>query len=125
MKKIMTKNELDALREEYFDIDTEIANLERRKREIDNAISKNACQEAENRFGEFEIGDKIRVTRTTGVVEGFFGGIALPSNGLAYHDTVWHMVRLELRQVKKDGTMSKKKDILSFRYVKNIEKITE
>ena len=121
----MSKNELDALREEYFDIDTEIANLKRRQREIDNAISRNACQEAENRFGEFEIGDKIRVTKTTGVVEGFYGGLELSSDGLAYHDTVGHMVRLELRQVKKDGTMSQKKDIISLRQVEKIEKITE
>ena len=97
-------------------------------------LTQSAINKAKSRFPGIEFGDKVKVVRSvydwrnpkaTETVIRYMGGYFL--NRYAYGDYANYdkNIKLELYQVKKDGTRSLKKDETHTSNIVSIEKVEE
>ena len=134
MEHILNENELNEAYAEIKSINEKIRGLDKRKNEISQMLTQSAINKAKNRFPGIEFGDKVKVVRSvydwknpnaTETVIRYMGGYFL--NRYAYGDYANYdkSIKLELYQVKKDGTRSLKKDETHVSNIVSIEKVEE
>lgn len=134
MEHILNENELNEAYAEIKSLNEKIRDLDKRKNEIGQMLTQNAINKAKNRFPGIEFGDKVKVVRSvydwknpnaTETVIRYMGGYFL--NRYAYGDYANYdkSIKLELYQVKKDGTRSLKKDETNISNIVSIEKVEE
>lgn len=134
MEHILNENELNEAYAEIQSINEKIRGLDKRKNEISQMLTQNAINKAKNQFPGIEFGDKVKVVRSvydwrnpkaTETVIRYMGGYFL--NRYAYGDYANYdkSIKLELYQVKKDGTRSLKKDETHISNIVSIEKVEE
>jgi hypothetical protein len=132
MKKLLTQEEILALKNEYYETKDKIRELSNRTDEIDAIIVRNSCNIVANRFIPLEFGDKIRVTYKEWigisgykdvVLEGFFGNFYMEEKHPYTVDNGVGSVKLRTYQIKKDGTRSQKSDSVFVQNVVSIEKM--
>jgi hypothetical protein len=134
MEHILNENELNEAYAEIKSINEKIRGLDKRKNEIGQMLTQSAINKAKNRFPGIEFGDKVKVVRSvydwknpnaTETVIRYMGGYFL--NRYAYGDYANYdkSIKLELYQVKKDGTRSLKKDETHVSNIVSIEKVEE
>lgn len=134
MEHILNENELNEAYAEIKSINEKIRDLDKRKNEIGNLLIQSAINKAKNHFPGIEFGDKVKVVRSvydwknpkaTETVIRYMGGFFL--NRYAYGDYANYdkSIKLELYQVKKDGTRSLKKDETHISNIVSIEKVEE
>lgn len=134
MEHILNENELNEAYAEIKSLNEKIRDLDKRKNEIGQMLTQNAINKAKNRFPGIEFGDKVKVVRSvydwknpkaTETVIRYMGGYFL--NRYAYGDYANYdkSIKLELYQVKKDGTRSLKKDETHLSNIVSIEKVEE
>jgi hypothetical protein len=133
MEKILTDEEIKALKDEYYATKDKIRELEKRTGEIDATIVRNSCNIVASRFIPLKFGDKIRVTfkvwrylgYETEVKEGFFGSFYMDDRHPYTEDNGVYSVKLRLYQIKKDGTRSQKSDYVFASNIVSIEKLED
>jgi len=134
MEHILNENELNEAYAEIKVINEQIKSLENRKDEIGRLLIQSAINKAKNRFPGIEFGDKVKVVRevydwrnskTTETVIRYMGGYFLDRYSYGDYDDHDRNVKLELYQVKKDGTRSLKKDETRVSKIVSIEKAEE
>lgn len=134
MEHILNENELNEAYAEIVAINEKIRDLDKRKNEIEQVLIQSAINKAKNRFHGIEFGDKVKVVRSvydwrnpkaTETVIRYMGSYFL--NRYAYGDFTNYdkSIKLELYQVKKDGTRSLKKDETHLSNIVSIEKVEE
>lgn len=134
MEHILNENELNEAYAEIKSINEKIRDLDKRKNEIGQMLTQSAINKAKNKFPGIEFGDKVKVVRSvydwknpnaTETVIRYMGGYFL--NRYAYSDYTNYdkSIKLELYQVKKDGTRSLKKDETHISNIVSIEKVEE
>ena len=134
MEHILNENELNEAYAEIKSIDEKLTSLAKRKGEINQMLTQSAINKAKSRFPGIEFGDKVKVVRSvydwrnpkaTETVIRYMGGYFL--NRYAYGDYANYdkSIKLELYQVKKDGTRSLKKDETHISNIISIEKVEE
>ena len=134
MEHILNENELNEAYAEIKSINEKIRDLDKRKNEIGQMLTQSAINKAKNKFPGIEFGDKVKVVRSvydwknpkaTETVIRYMGGYFL--NRYAYGDYANYdkSIKLELYQVKKDGTRSLKKDETHVSNIVSIEKVEE
>ncbi len=134
MEHILNENELNEAYAEIKSINEKIRDLDKRKNEIGQMLTQSAINKAKNMFPGIEFGDKVKVVRSvydwknpnaTETVIRYMGGYFL--NRYAYGDYANYdkSIKLELYQVKKDGTRSLKKDETHVSNIVSIEKVEE
>ena len=136
IEHILNENELNEAYDEIRSIDEKISSLKDRKDEINNILIRHAINKAKTQFPGIEYGDKVKVVRriydekARGVISapiiGFMGEYFIDS-WYVYGDFYDYAkeLRLNLYQIKKDGTRSFKKDDIYFRDIVSIEKVEE
>ena len=136
IEHILNENELHEAYDEIRSINEKINSLKDRKGEINNILIQNAIGKAKTRFPGIEFGDKVKVVRriydekARGVISspiiGFMGEYFIDSR-YVYGDfcDLTKELRLNLYQIKKDGTRSLKKDEIYIRNLVSIEKVEE
>ena len=131
---ILSETELNGAYAEIKTLNEQIRSLENRKDEISQMLTRSAINKAKSRFPGIEFGDKVKVVRSvydwrnpnaTETVIRYMGGYFL--NRYAYGDYANYdkSIKLELYQVKKDGTRSLKKDETHISNIVSIEKVEE
>ena len=133
MEKLLTREEILALKNEYYETKDQIRELSKRTDEIDAIIVQNSCNIVANRFIPLEFGDKIRVTYKvfrhlqyeTEVKEGFFGSYYMDERHPYTEDNGVHSVKIRLYQIKKDGTRSQRTDDCWTGNIVSIEKMED
>ena len=131
---ILSETELNEAYAEIKSINEKIRDLDKRKNEIGKMLTQSAINKAKNKFPGIEFGDKVKVVRSvydwknpkaTETVIRYMGGYFL--NRYAYGDYANYdkSIKLELYQVKKDGTRSLKKDETHVSNIVSIEKVEE
>ena len=133
MEKLLTQEEILALKNEYYETKEQIRELSHRTDEIDAIIVRNSCNIVANRFIPLEFGDKIRVTYQvfrhlhyeTEVKEGFFGSYYMDERHPYTEDNGVSSVKIRLYQIKKDGTRSQKTDDCWTGNIVSIEKMED
>lgn len=134
MEHILNENELNEAYAEIKSINEKIRGLDKRKNEISQMLTQSAINKAKNKFPGIEFGDKVKVVRNvydwknpnaTETVIRYMGEYFL--NRYAYGDYTNYdkSIKLELYQVKKDGTRSLKKDETHINNIVSIEKVEE
>lgn len=134
MEHILNENELNEAYAEIKSIDEKLTSLAKRKGEINQMLTQSAINKAKSKFPGIEFGDKVKVVRSvydwrnpkaTETVIRYMGGYFL--NRYAYGDYANYdkSIKLELYQVKKDGTRSLKKDETHISNIVSIEKVEE
>lgn len=136
IEHILNENELNEAYDEIKSINEKISSLKDRKDEINNILIQNAINKAKTQFPGVEYGDKVKVVRriydekARGVISapiiGFMGEYFIDSR-YVYGDIYDRVkeLRLNLYQIKKDGTRSLKKDEIYIRNLVSIEKVEE
>lgn len=134
MEHILTDNEINEAFEEIKSVDAKIRELEKRRNEVNGMLTKNAIAVARSKFPGIEWGDKVEVTRAvysynnpgaTKTYIGFMGRFFLDRYYDTFEKNREQYLRLELYQVKKDGTRSQRKDELRFSSIVSIKKVEE
>ena len=133
MEKLLTQEEILALKNEYYETKDKIRELSNRTDEIDAIIVRNSCNIVARRYIPLEFGDKIRVTYKvfrylqyeTEVKEGFFGSYYMDERHPYTEDNGVSSVKLRLYQIKKDGTRSQKTDDCWTGNIVSIEKLED
>ena len=133
---ILNENELKEAYAEITSINEKISSLKDRKGEINNMLIQSAINKAKTQFPGVEFGDKVKVERhvwdrnTQGVITapiiGFMGEYFIDSRYVYgdFYDRTKEL-RLNLYQIKKDGTRSLKKEEIYIRNLVSIEKVEE
>ena len=135
MEKLLTQEEILALKNEYYETKDKIRELSNRTDEIDAIIVQNSCNIVANRFIPLEFGDKIRITKKIFrgynmedmIVqeEGIFGSFFLQDRHPYTEDNGVGSVQLRLYQIKKDGTRSQKSNTHWAGGIVSIEKMED
>ena len=133
MEKVLTDEEIKALKDEYYATKDKIRELEKRTDEIDAAIVRNSCNIVASRFIPLKFGDKIRVAYKVFkwggyenvVKEGFFGSYYMDERHPYTVDNGVGSVKIRLYQVKKDGTRSQRSDYMFASDIVSIEKLED
>lgn len=134
MEKILTNEEIKALKDEYYATMDKIRGLEKRTDEIDATIVRNSCNIVASRFIPLKFGDKIRVTYKEWagfrgykdvVLEGFFGSFYMDERHPYTADNGVSSVKIRLYQIKKDGTRSQRSDYVFAASIASIEKLED
>ena len=144
MERILNENELNEAYAEIKSINDKISELDKRKSEISQMLTQSAINKAKSKFPGIEFGDKVKVVRSvydwrnpkaTETVIRYMGGFFLDRyaygdfflDRYAYGDSYdrYKYIKLELYQVKKDGTRSLKKDETHISNIVSIEKVEE
>ena len=134
MEHILNENELNEAYAEIKSVDEKLASLAKRKGEINQMLIQNSINKAKNQFPGIEFGDKVKVVRkvfswknssTTETVIRYMGGFFLDRYVAGDYLNYDKYIRLELYQVKKDGTRSLKKDETHIGNIISIEKVEE
>ena len=134
MEHILNENELNEAYAEIKSINEKIRDLDKRKNEISQMLTQSAINKAKSKFPGVEFGDKVKVVRKVydwrnmskvETVIRYMGGFFLDQ--YAYGDCYdrYKYIKLELYQVKKDGTRSLKKDETHVSNIVSIEKVEE
>jgi hypothetical protein len=131
---ILNENELNEAYEQLRAVDDKITDLKKRKAEINQLINTSTIAKVKAKYPGIEFGDKVEVvcsdydwrnTKATKTMVGFMGCFFL-SRYYPEHDRDRESyVRLELYQVKKDGTKSLKKDEICILNILSIKKVEE
>lgn len=136
IQEITNEKELNAVKDEYWQLNDKIHEMEMRQSEIDRAVNIYHCKKAADKFPDIKIGDKVRVqiAKQIGVegesrlftdsYEGIYAGFRIGGTEILYHPSANFLIHLDLREVKKDGTMSKRGDLIRYTDIVNIEKIS-
>ena len=134
MEHILNENELNEAYAEIQSINEKIRDLDKRKSEISQMLTQSAINKAKSKFPGIEFGDKVKVVRSvydfrnpkaTETVIRYMGGFFLDCYAYGdYYDRDKY-IKLELYQVKKDGTRSLKKDETHISNIVSIEKVEE
>jgi len=134
MEHILNENELNEAYAEIQSINEKIRGLDKRKSEISQMLTQSAINKAKNRFPGIEFGDKVKVVRSvydwknpkaTETVTRYMGGYFLDRYAYGDYANYDKSIKLELYQVKKDGTRSLKKDETHISNIISIEKVEE
>jgi hypothetical protein len=131
---ILSETELNGAYAEIKSINDKISELDKRKSEISQMLTQSAINKAKSQFPGIEFGDKVKVVRSvydfrnpkaTETVIRYMGGYFLDPYAYGdYYDRDKY-IKLELYQVKKDGTRSLKKDETHISNIVSIEKVEE
>ena len=132
---ILNENELNEAYEELKAAEDKIAELKKQKAEINHKITVSAIAKVRARYPGIEFGDKVEVVcdasyewknpKATKTMVGFIGNFFLSRFCFEHDHDRESYVRLELYKVKKDGTMSLKKDEISSMNIISIKKVEE
>ena len=134
MEHILNENELNEAYAEMKSIYEKTRELDKRKCEINQMLIRNAINKAKSRFPGIEPGDKVKVVRktydwrnpnATETVIRYMGGYFRDRYGSSDYYNHDEYIKLELYQVKKDGTRSLKKDETNISSIISIEKVEE
>lgn len=134
MEHILNENELNEAYAEIKSINEKIRDLDKRKNEIGQMLTQSAINKAKSRFPGIEFGDKVKVVRSvydwrnpkaTETVIRYMGGYFLDRYAYGDYTNYDKSIKLELYQVKKDGTRSLKKDETRLNNIVSIEKVEE
>ena len=134
MEHILNENELNEAYAEINSIDEKISDLDKRKNEISQMLTQNAINKAKSRFPGIEPGDKVKVVRkdtdlfnhtSTETVIRYMGNYFHARYGYTDYRNRDEYIKLELYQVKKDGSRSLKKDETYVSGIISIEKVEE
>ena len=137
MEHILNENELNEAYAEMKSIYEKTRELEKRKGEINRMLIQNAINKAKSRFPGIEFGDKVKVVRkayrawdsknpnATETVIRYMGDYFRDRYGSSDYYNHDEYIKLELYQVKKDGTRSLKKDETNISSIISIEKVEE
>lgn len=133
---ILNENELNEAYDEIKSINEKISSLKDRKGEINNMLIQSAIGKAKAQFPGVEYGDKVKVVRriydsnaqkvVAVPIIGFMGEYFIDARYVCsdFYDRTKE-VRLNLYQIKKDGTRSLKKEEIYIRNLVSIEKVEE
>ena len=136
LEHILNENELNEAYDEIKSINEKISSLKDRKGEINNMLIQSAIGKAKAQFPGIEFGDKVKVVRhiwdrnAQGIIAapiiGFMGEYFIDSRYVYgdFYDRTKEL-RLNLYQIKKDGTRSLKKEEIYVRNLVSIEKVEE
>ena len=136
LEHILNENELNEAYDEIKSINEKISSLKDRKDEINNILIRSAIVKAKTQFPGIEFGDKVKVERRiwdrntqeviTAPIIGFMGEYFIDSRYVYgdFYDRTKEL-RLNLYQIKKDGTRSFKKEEIYIRNLVSIEKVEE
>lgn len=134
MEHILNETELNEAYDEIKSVDEKLTILAKRKGEINQMLIQNSINKAKNQFQGIEFGDKVKVIRkvyewrnpnATETVIRYMGNFFLyhyVGNDYLNYDKY---IKLELYQVKKDGTRSLRKDENFVSSIVSIEKVEE
>ena len=131
---ILNESELTEAYEQLSAVDDKIAELKTRKSEISQMITASAIAKVKAKYPGIEFGDKVEVEysvydwknpNATKTVVGFMGRFFIPRYFFEYDRQRENYIRLELYQVKKDGTKSLKKDEIGVTRIISIKKVEE
>lgn len=134
MQHILNENELNEAYDEIKSINEKIRDLDKRKSEINQMLSQNAINKAKSQSPGVEFGDKVKVVRrvydfrnpkATETVIRYMGGYFVDHYGYGDYYNRDECIKLELYQVKKDGTRSLNKDKTHIGNIISIEKVEE
>ena len=134
MEHILNENELNEAYAEIKSINEKIRDLDKRKNEIGQMLTQSAINKAKSKFPGIEFGDKVKVVRSvydwknpkaTETVTRYMGGYFLDRYAYGDYANYDKSIKLELYQVKKDGTRSLKKDETHISNIVSIEKVEE
>ena len=135
MEHILNENELNEAYAEMKSIYEKTRELEKRKGEINRMLIQNAINKAKSRFPGIKPGDKVKVVRktyydwrnpnATETVIRYMGDYFRDRYGSSDYYNHDEYIKLELYQVKKDGTRSLKKDETNISSIISIEKVEE
>jgi hypothetical protein len=134
MEHILNENELNEAYAEIKSINEKIRDLDKRKSEISQMLTQSAINKAKSKFPGVEFGDKVKVVRSiydlrnsnaTETVIRYMGGYFLSHYAYGDYANYDKSIKLELYQVKKDGTRSLKKDETHVSNIVSIEKVEE
>jgi len=134
MEHILNESELNEAYAEIKSINEKISGLDKRKSEIGQMLTQSAINKAKSKFPGIEFGDKVKVVRSvydwrnpkaTETVIRYMGGYFLDRYAYGDYANYDKSIKLELYQVKKDGTRSLKKDETHISNIISIEKVEE
>lgn len=135
MEHILNENELNEAYEQLSAVHDKITDLKKRQAEINQMITASAIAKVKARYPSIEFGDKVEVVcnasydwknpKATKTMVGFIGNFFLSRFFFEFDHDRENYVRLELYQVKKDGTRSLKKDEISSMNIVSIKKVEE
>lgn len=134
MEHILNENELNEAYAEIMSINEKINDLNKRKSEIGKMLTQNAINKAKSCFPGIEFGDKVKVVRSvydwknpkaTETIIRYMGNYFLDRYTYGDFFNRDEYIKLELYQVKKDGTRSLKKDENFVSRIVSIEKVEE
>ena len=134
MEHILNESELNEAYAEIKSINEKIRDLDKRKNEIGQMLTQSAINKAKSKFPGIEFGDKVKVVRSvydwknpkaTETVTRYMGGYFLDRYAYGDYANYDKSIKLELYQVKKDGTRSLKKDETHISNIVSIEKVEE
>jgi hypothetical protein len=135
MEHILNENELNEAYEQLSAVHDKITDLKKRQAEINQMITASAIAKVKARYPGIEFGDKVEVVcnasydwknpKATKTMVGFIGNFFLSRFFFEHDHDRENYVRLELYQVKKDGTRSLKKDEISSMNIVSIKKVEE
>ena len=136
LEHILNENELNEAYDEIKSINEKISSLKDRKGEINNMLIQSAIGKAKTQFPGVEYGDKVKVVRriydrneqkvVAVPIIGYMGEYFIDSRYVYgdFYDRTKEL-RLNLYQIKKDGTRSLKKEEIYIRNLVSIEKVEE
>ena len=131
---ILNENELNDAYAEIKSLNEKSNAIKNRIGEIRQMLIQSAILNAKKQFSGIEFGDKVKVVRNvydwrnpkaTETVIRYMGGFFIDKYAYGYYSDYNNHIRLELYQVKKDGTRSLKKDETSLSNIVSIEKVEE
>jgi hypothetical protein len=134
MEHILNENERKEAYAEIVAINEKINGLNKRKNEIEQVLIQSAINKAKNRFQGIEFGDKVKAVRSvydwrnpkaTETVIRYMGNFFLDRYAYSDYTNYDKYIKLELYQVKKDGTRSLRKDETHVSQIVSIEKVEE
>lgn len=130
---MLTKEEINAIRQEMEQIDDDIHTLEQEKSRLKQKLITNTFEIVDAKFPGLNFGDKVKVTRE---IRDFFDHELLQTvtETLYFHSrtvgaymdgTNTNQIKYEFFQCKKDGSRSKKTVQYWYMNITAIEKVTE
>ena len=137
LEHILSENELKEAYDEIKSINGKISSLKDRKDEINKMLEQSAIGKAKTQFPGVEYGDKVKVVRriydrneqkvVAVPIIGYMGRYFIDSRYVPWDDfnDRTKELRLNLYQIKKDGTRSLKKEEIYIRNLVSIEKVEE
>ncbi len=129
---ILNENELNEAYEQLRSVDDKITDLKKRKAEINQLITASTIAKVKAKYPGIEFGDKVEVeysgydwryANATKTKVGFMGHFFLKRFFIESDHERENYIRLELYQVKKDGTKSLKKDEICISNILSIKKV--